>query len=67
MEQLLKPQEAADLIGVSVGALTQMRYDGNGPAYKRLTAKTIRYTLTDIQRWVDASTRTSTAEYAGAR
>ena len=66
MEKLLTPQEAADRLGVSTGALAQWRYlgDGKGPEYQRLSPRRIRYRESAIAAFVEASTKQGTAEYA---
>lgn len=61
MEKLLTPQEVAPMLGITVGALAQLRYAGKGPAYKRLSPRAIRYTEADVDAWVESSTRTCTA------
>lgn len=62
MEKLLTPAEVTAITGISVDALAQLRYTGKGPAYRRLTARAIRYTETDVREWIDASRRTSTLQ-----
>jgi len=61
MEKLLTPQEVAPMLGITVGALAQLRYEGKGPAYKRLSPRAIRYTEADVESWVESRTRTGTA------
>lgn len=60
-ERLLSPEEVSDWTGVTVAALSQLRYTGRGPKFLKPTAKTVRYREHDVQSWLDASERTSTA------
>lgn len=60
-ERLLSPQEVSDWTGLTTGNLAQLRYAGGGPKYLAPTPRTIRYRESDVQAWLDASERTSTA------
>jgi len=62
MEKLLTPMEVAEITGLSIGHLAQFRYQGTGPAYRRLSAKAIRYTASDVQEFIDQSRRTQTGQ-----
>jgi hypothetical protein len=64
MEKLLSPAEVADITGLTTGTLAQMRYLGTGPAYRRLSAKTIRYSVSDVESFVASARRVSTREPA---
>ncbi len=57
---LLTPSQAGALLGMTPGALAQLRYTGQGPAFVKLTAKAIRYRQGDLDAWVEANLRTST-------
>lgn len=63
-EVLLSPQEVSEWTGISVGQLANLRYLGTGAKYRALTAKHIRYAESDVQDWIDASTRTGTSDVA---
>ena len=58
MEQLLKEQEAAKLLRISVQLLRKWRAQGEGPKHIKL-GKCVRYSLDDIERYI-ASLRSST-------
>lgn len=58
--QLLTPDEAGAQLGLSTGALAQLRYMGAGPCFIKLTAKAVRYRQSDLDAWIAAKTRTST-------
>lgn len=62
MEKLLTPLEVAEITGLSIGALAQMRYTGTGPAYRRLSPKSIRYVPTDIEEFIAGARRTQTGQ-----
>ncbi len=48
------PNEVSKYLGITTGALAQMRYLGQGPVFQRLGAKTIRYAWEDVDAWLDA-------------
>lgn len=56
---LLTPTELAQYLGVSVGALAQLRYTGRGPAFTK-AGRQVRYRMADVQAYLDANTRTIT-------
>jgi len=58
--QLLTPDEAGAQLGLSTGALAQLRYTGRGPCFIKLTAKAVRYRQSDLDAWIAGSARTST-------
>ena len=57
---LLTPDEAGAQLGLSTGALAQLRYMGGGPCFIKLTAKAVRYRQSDLDAWIAAKARTST-------
>jgi hypothetical protein len=62
---LLTPAQAADALGVTARVLEHWRGCGDGPAFVRLSRKTIRYRAEDLQAFVAAARRASTAPGAG--
>ena len=58
---LLTPSAVAALLRVSAKALERWRGTGDGPRFVRLTRKTIRYQLSDVEAFVAARLRSSTA------
>lgn len=58
--QLLTPDEAGAQLGLSTGALAQLRYMGGGPCFIKLTAKAVRYRQSDLDAWIAGRARTST-------
>lgn len=63
LEKLLTPEEAADMLGLTVGALASLRYESKGPAYQRLSPRKIRYRESALAAFVEATTKQGTAEY----
>jgi predicted DNA-binding transcriptional regulator AlpA len=64
---LLTPAEASQQLGLSPGALAQLRYTGGGPCFIKLTAKAVRYRQSDLDAWIAAKARTSTRDLGVAR
>jgi hypothetical protein len=58
---LITPAAAADLLSVNAKVLERWRSTGDGPAYAKLSSKTIRYRREDIDAFVAARVRASTA------
>lgn len=61
-EVRLTVPEAAAYIPMQPGQLAQLRYTGAGPKFLKPTARTVLYRKGDIDEWLNASVRTSTAE-----
>jgi len=60
---LLKPREAAEVLGISQSKLSKHRWAGDGPAFKKL-GRCVRYSRDDLKRWADERSRRSTSEAA---
>jgi predicted DNA-binding transcriptional regulator AlpA len=56
MDRLLTPAEAAQLLGVSEGALAQWRFRRMGPAYTKLNERAVRYSHEQLEEWVSLRT-----------
>ncbi|WP_438353695.1 helix-turn-helix transcriptional regulator [Microbacterium sp. CJ88] len=54
MEKMLTPEEVADLLGLSVVYLAQLRWQGGGPKYSKL-GRAVRYLPSDVQAWIEAN------------
>ena len=59
---LLSPEDAAELLGVTVGYLAKLRHAGGGPEYCKLSARLTRYRRSALEAWIAARTRTSTSQ-----
>lgn len=65
-DPLLTPAQVSEWTGLSIDALAQQRFRGTGPRYRALAPKTIRYLESDVQAFIEASARVSTADPAHA-
>lgn len=55
---LMTPQEVSQWTGLSIGALAQLRYKGQGPQFVKLTPKTVRYVREQVQAWIESQMHT---------
>lgn len=53
VKRYLPPQEAADLLGMSVETLSLWRKQAKGPAYSKL-GKSVRYSVSDLDAFMEA-------------
>ena len=56
-DDIALPRQVADALGVTVAALTQMRYRGTGPAYTRVGIR-VRYRWSDVEKYLAERTVT---------
>ena len=63
-ESLLNTVAAARQLGVSPSFLAKARMQGVGPRYRKL-GRAVRYAHSDLDHWLQACGRTSTAEQPG--
>lgn len=63
MENLLKVQEAAQMVGLSASTLNKMRCTGEGPRFYRIGKRRIGYAVADLLEWLGGKKHVSTAEY----
>lgn len=61
MVTLINEREAAEMIGASVRTMQQWRLRGTGPPFRKLS-RMVRYSVRDIEIWVDSQRRTSTSD-----
>lgn len=59
---LLKCDEAAERLGLSVSTLAKMRVRGDGPVFVKLGGKKVAYAETDLNEWIQVNRRRSTSE-----
>lgn len=59
---LLREQEAADFLGLSVRTLQGYRLKGQGARFIKLTAGAVRYRLIDLIDWTELNARKSTSD-----
>ena len=53
LDQLLAEKEVAALICYSQRALQNWRVRGGGPAYVKVSARSIRYQRRDVLKWIE--------------
>ena len=63
-ESLLNTVAAARQLGVSPSFLAKARMQGVGPRYRKL-GRAVRYAHVDLDHWLQACGRTSTADQPG--
>jgi hypothetical protein len=61
ISDLLTPDAVAGRLGVSTKALERWRGTGEGPAFVRLSRKTLRYEAAAVDAFIASRVRTSTA------
>ena len=54
--EILRPKEAAPVIGSTDGMLAQMRHRGIGPKYLVIGKTSVRYRLSDLLAYLDSRT-----------
>jgi len=65
-EEFIHPAAVAEITGMSIAALAQLRYQGKGPKFYKPTPRTVLYRRAEVIEWVEASahSRTSAPAYA---
>jgi len=63
IDRLLKPDEAAELLGLSSSTLSKMRLKGDGPAFVKLGKRRVAYRVSDLAEWSNTRRFRSTSEY----
>lgn len=59
--RLLRTQEAARFLGISIRTLEKHRTYGTGPLYRKIGGRVL-YTLRDLEAWSAIGTRKSTSD-----
>lgn len=57
----LRPQEAAELTGLSIQRLAKLRVTGGGPRFSR-AGRSILYRPEDLHEWLERNARGTTSE-----
>jgi len=60
--ELLTPREAASFLRLSESCLAKARMRGDGPKYRKLSRRAVRYLKADLLDWLRACAKTSTSE-----
>lgn len=59
--RLLRTQEAARFLGISIRTLEKHRTYGTGPTYRKIGGRVL-YTIRDLEEWADIGIRKSTRD-----
>nr|WP_321982671.1 helix-turn-helix domain-containing protein [uncultured Cohaesibacter sp.] len=59
--RLLRTQEAAHFLGLSLRTLEKHRTYGTGPTYRKIGGRVV-YSVEDLQAWTEQGARKSTSE-----
>lgn len=59
--RLLRTQEAARFLGISIRTLEKHRTYGTGPTYRKIGGRVL-YTIRDLESWADIGARKSTRD-----
>lgn len=59
----LSTEQAAQYVGISPKTLEAYRYQGGGPRFAKLGARRVVYARQDLDAWIEACKRTSTADH----
>lgn len=61
LPRLFTPAEVADQLGIGRRTLDRWRLTGEGPAFVKLSAQTVRYTAEAVAHFIEERQRASTA------
>jgi predicted DNA-binding transcriptional regulator AlpA len=61
-ERLMTSVEAATFLALAASTLAKMRLRGDGPRYRRVGRRAVRYAMSDLRYWLDECSRTSTSD-----
>jgi hypothetical protein len=59
--EYIRPPDVAELTGLTVAALAQLRYKGKGPRYYKPTPHCVLYKPAEVIAWMEASVQSGTA------
>ncbi|KAB2722036.1 helix-turn-helix transcriptional regulator [Brucella anthropi] len=63
--RLLRTQEAARFLGISIRTLEKHRTYGTGPTYRKIGGRVL-YTVHDLEAWTEIGSRKSTRDITGS-
>ena len=55
--QMLSPKDVSEQYNIPTRTLLEMRKNGSGPLFQKLTPKIIRYCRSDIESWLKQQTK----------
>jgi predicted DNA-binding transcriptional regulator AlpA len=62
LHRQINTAEAAEFLGLVVRTLEKLRQKGGGPKYVRISAKCVRYRISDLLAWQTSLERAHTAD-----
>ena len=60
-EEYIHAEEVKQITGLTVAALSQLRYRGIGPRFYKPTPRTVLYKRSEVIAWIEASAQTQVA------
>jgi predicted DNA-binding transcriptional regulator AlpA len=60
-EEYIHAEEVKQITGLTVAALSQLRYRGIGPRFYKPTPRTVLYKRSEVIAWIEASAQTQAA------
>lgn len=64
LDRLIDENEAAQFLGYTVRALQNWRVRGGGPAFIKVSSRSIRYCRRDLNAWIEKHRRFNTSQDA---
>ena len=61
--QLIDEKEAARILCYTVRALQNWRCRGGGPKFIKVSSRSVRYSIQDLNEWIEARKISNTAQY----
>lgn len=62
--EFIRPADAAEITGLSVAALAQLRYRHQGPRYYKPTSHRVYYKRAEVIAWLETGIQTATSVLA---
>lgn len=60
LDRLIPERDAADFLGYTMRALQNWRTRGGGPAFIKVSSRSIRYRRRDLMVWIESKLATNT-------
>jgi len=61
-DRLITERDAADFLGYTMRALQNWRLRGGGPAFVKVSGRSIRYRRRDLRAWVESKLSAHTSQ-----
>lgn len=66
LNRLIGEREAAEFLGYTIRALQNWRVRGGGPAFVKVSSRSIRYRRCDLNAWIESRLRSNTSQEVAA-